>query len=183
MRRSGPSIAARGARLFVVLLLSTVAVIGISQLPAQAAQATHKLLGNLAPDFALRSTSGRNTRLSEYRGEVVLLTFWGSRCSACRPQLTALESLQSTYGTAGLVSLAVGVDDDLEKAREFAAGLRSDIPLLLDPGKQVARAYDVDALPMTLLIDRAGTVRYLHRDYRTGAEVQYQQELKGLLDE
>ena len=114
---------------------------------------------------------------------MVLLTFWGSRCSQCRPQLAALGALQATYGTAGLVTLGVAVDDNAPRASEFAAAAQAKFPLLFDPQKSVARAYDVDALPMTVLIDRSGTVRFLHRDYRSGVEVEYLQELKTLLDE
>jgi peroxiredoxin len=145
--------------------------------------ADYTLLGRSAPDFALRATSGSNVRLSEHRGDVVLIAFWSSRCNPCRPQLAQLDQLNATYGSAGLVTLAVGVDDNVPRAKEFAASVRPKFAMLLDPGKQVARAYDVDALPMVLLIDRSGAVRFVHRDYKTGADADYLRELKTLLDE
>lgn len=145
--------------------------------------AEHTLLGRSAPDFALRAASGVNVRLSEHRGDVVLLAFWSSRCNQCRPQLAALGQLDGTYRSAGLVTLAVGIDDDQQRAHEYVRSVPYPFAMLLDPGKQVGRRYDVDSLPMVLLIDRSGAVRYVHRDYRTGAEADYLRELKVLLDE
>jgi peroxiredoxin len=155
----------------------------LAPLPAMTATARHPLQGQPAVDFALRSVAGTNVRLSEYRGDVVLLSFWGSRCGQCLPQLAALERLQSTYGSAGLVTLGVNVDDDQVAAREFAAARRVNFALLLDPEKAVARSYRVDALPLVLLVDRAGVVREVFRDFRSGAEEDYLAKVKALLDE
>lgn len=151
--------------------------------PALPAAARHPLLGQPAVDFALRSVAGTNVRLSEYRGDVVLLSFWGSRCGQCLPQLAAVDRLQSTYGSAGLVSLGVNVDDDQAAARAFASGRHLGFALLLDPEKSVARSYRVDALPLVVLVDRAGVVREVFRDFRSGAEDEYLARVKALLDE
>ena len=152
-------------------------------LPAQAAAPAYRLQGQSAPDFALRSFDGPNIRLSEHRGEVVLLTFFGSRCGECGTQLATLDGLVGTYGSAGLVALAINVDDDQQDAREYIAAHRTAVPMLLDPEKSVARAYRVDNLPMLLIIDRAGLIRHVHRDYRNGHDVQYLDQIKVLLDE
>jgi peroxiredoxin len=148
-----------------------------------AGDASHRLLGQGAPDFALKATSGTNFRLSEHRGEVVLLAFWGSRCGQCGSQLSALSRLVDTYRSAGLAALAVNVDDDQLAAAEFAIAHPVSFPVLLDPDKKVARAYRVDNLPMLLLIDRAGTVRHVHRDYRSGDGEKFLQRIRPLLDE
>ena len=148
-----------------------------------AAGAEHRLLGLAAPDFALRSSAGPNIRLSEYRGDVVVLAFWGSRCGVCAAQLAALDQLTATYQSAGLVTLGIDVDDNQDAALAFLAARPVKFPMLLDPAKAVARSYRVDSLPMLLLIDRAGAVRHVHRDYRSGAEAAYLVQLKTLLDE
>ncbi len=64
------------------------------------------LLGHAAPDFALRSFSGTNVRLSEDRGDVVVLTFWGSQCDPCRKQLQALDRSLTTYRSAACMCTA-----------------------------------------------------------------------------
>ncbi len=146
------------------------------------ASAAQPLTGQLAPNFALPAFEGSNVRLSEYRGEVVVLTFWSSRCSQCAAQLSALDALQATYGQAGLVTLAVNVDDDQERASAFAHAHALRIPLLKDPAKQVSRAFGVDRLPTTVLIDRSGRVRYLHRDF-SNAGGEYLGQVRSLLDD
>jgi len=150
---------------------------------AVAAEPAYRLLGKSAPDFALRATSGKNFRLSEYRGDVVAVAFWGSRCGTCGAQLGALSRMVDTYQSAGLTALAVNVDDDQAAAASFAVAHPVSFPVLLDPAKSVAREYRVDNLPMLLLIDRSGAIRYVHRNHRSGSDAQYLQQIRVLLDE
>ena len=146
------------------------------------APATAATVGDLAPDFALPAAAGGNVRLSEHRGEVVLLTFWSSRCSVCVAQLAALGELQATYRSAGLVTLAVSVDDDLLRATRFAKSHPARFPLLLDRRKDVSRTYQIERLPTTVLIDRRGRVRYLRADDR-GTDNSYVAQVRELLDD
>jgi peroxiredoxin len=143
----------------------------------------YRLLGSAAPDFTLKATSGTNFRLAEYRGQVVILAFWGSHCGQCGEQLAAVSRLVNTYESAGLMALAVNVDDDVAAAARFAAAHPVGYPMLLDPQKQVARAYRVDNLPMLLLVDRSGTIRWAARDYKSDSDVGYQEQVRVLLDE
>jgi peroxiredoxin len=150
---------------------------------AAAAAGGYALLGHEAPDFALHALGGSNVRLSEHRGEVVVLSFWGSRCGPCRVQLATLDRSFKTYRSAGLQVFGVNVDDDQTVALESARTERVGFPLLLDPRKEVAKSYLVDNLPMTILIDRAGLVRQVHRDFDPKVEALYLQQLRTLLNE
>jgi len=141
------------------------------------------LIGREAPDFALRALAGGNTRLSEARGQVVVLSFFGSRCNTCRAQLAELDEVFRTYGPAGLVVYGVSIDDDAEGASGFATSVGVGFPMLADPGKAVGRAYAIDRLPTLVILDRAGKVRYVHRDPRSRGEPVYLRELRRLLDE
>ena len=136
-----------------------------------------------APDFALHATVGPNVRLSEEVGKVVVLVFWSSRCNTCRAALAELDSLASTYGSAGFTVFGVNLDDDQKAAREFAASLRVKFPLLLDPSKRVAKAYRVDVLPMAVAVDRLGRVRGIRRDNSPKQSAQWLATLRKLLDE
>jgi peroxiredoxin len=109
-----------------------------------------------APDFALKSTDGHILRLSEYRGDPVIVTFWGSWCSECRAALATLDRLASQTSTP---VLGVNLDGNAERATSVAASLQLRFPTLVDARQAVARAYDVERLPLTLLIDRDGAVR------------------------
>ena len=148
----------------------------------QPSTADSTAVGQMAPDFTLPAVAGGNVRLSEHRGEVVLLTFWSSRCAVCAAQLAALGDLQSTYRSAGLVTLAVSVDDDMKSATQFAKSHPARFPLLLDRFKGVGRAYKIELLPTTVLIDRRGRVRYLLPDYH-GTDNSYVAQLRTLLDD
>ncbi len=150
---------------------------------AAQAEAPYPLIGRSAPDFALHAAVGGNARLSEHRGEVVVLSFWSSRCTPCRTQLAALNRSLGTYRSAGLAMFGIGVDDDPAQALEFARSAGVGFALLLDPAKGVSRSYQVDNLPMTVLIDRGGTVRDVLRDYTPESEQLYLRELRALLNE
>jgi peroxiredoxin len=163
-------------RAFVFAVLLAVA-------SPHAPAAPYSLLGQSAPDFALRAVGGPNVRLSEHRGDVVIVTFWSSRCGPCSAQLAALERSVRTFGAAGLTVFGVNVDDDPERAKEFAGAQPVRFALLLDPGKDVSRLYRVDSLPMTLLVDRSGAIRHVHRDYDARSEARFRQELRALLNE
>ena len=87
------------------------------------------------------------------------------------------------WASAGLMALAVNVDDDQLAAAEYAIAHPVSFPVLLDPEKRVAREYRVDNLPMLLLVDRAGVIRHVHRDYRAASGELYREQVKTLLDE
>lgn len=158
-------------------------LLGIVLAAAAQADPAYLLLGHEAPDFALHAVAGGNVRLSEHRGDVVVISFWGSRCTPCRAQLAALNRSLGTYRSAGLQVYGISVDDDQGRALAFAHGEAVTFALLLDPEKAVSRSYQVDNLPMTLLIDRSGVVRHVFRDYNAKSEELYLQQLRALLNE
>jgi peroxiredoxin len=110
---------------------------------------------SVAPDFALKAVDGRNLRLSEYRGEPVVLHFWASGCGPCRESVVALDALGLSSGTPVL-----GVNlDGAERSAAVAESLHLKSPTLVDAQQAVARTYDVAKLPLTLLLDAEGHVR------------------------
>jgi peroxiredoxin len=151
-------------------------------LPVLAAR-SHALPGSPAPDFVLRAFGGTNVRLSEHIGQVVVVSFWGIGCDACRAQLDALEQDFSRYRAQGLRVYGVAVADDPLEAQRFARGTRATFPLLRDPAKTVSRLYDVDSLPMTVLIDRDGKIRWVVRDFNEKSRRTCEDELRTLLAE
>jgi peroxiredoxin len=151
-------------------------------LPALAAR-FHAAPGVAAPDFALRAYAGPNVRLSEHIGQVVVISFWGVGCDACRGQLEALQQDFSRYRAQGLRVFGVEVADDPVEALRFARGTDVTFPLLLDPAKSVARLYDVDNLPLTVLIDRDGKIRQVVRDFNEKSRRACEDELRSLLAE
>jgi peroxiredoxin len=140
----------------------------------------------LAPDFTLRlapGSGGGNLRLQEQRGQVVLLNFWASWCGPCKQELPHLNRLFEKYGPAGFVLLGVNIDDDPRSAQAVATRLGLKFPLLLDVDKNVSRLYDMGSMPATVLIDRDGRVRFLHKGYREGMEADYERQIRELVKE
>ena len=146
---------------------------------AQAAGA----IGREAPDLTLRSLAGPNVRLSDARGDVVLLSFWTSWCGSCKAQLERTARLYATYRSAGLVVIGVNLDDDRAKAQAFATANGGDVPQAFDTGKTVARAYSINDVPLTILVDRNGVMRYVHGDYARRDEGDLVEQIRRLLDE
>ncbi|MFK7794317.1 MAG: TlpA family protein disulfide reductase [Gammaproteobacteria bacterium] len=142
--------------------------------------ASSDLLGKTAPDFTLKSDQGDNRKLSEYRGKVVLINFWASWCGPCQQELPKLSELRGLHDEYDFELLAVNIDEEPEKALKLAKKLAIDFPILFDDLKQVSKLYDIDAMPMTILIDRNGEVRYIHRGYKESYLSLYQQQIKQL---
>jgi peroxiredoxin len=137
--------------------------------------------GGPAPDFTLRTLNGPNLRLQEQRGRVVLINFWATWCGPCREEMPQLNRLYDKYRHSGFTLLGVNVDEDLRNVSTVAGQLGVKFPVLLDTDKQVSKLYEMNAMPATLLIDRDGKVRYLHRGYRPGFEQTYDQQIRELL--
>jgi len=137
----------------------------------------------LAPDFTLRSMGGPNLRLNEQRGRVVMVNFWATWCAPCRQEMPHLVKLYDKYRDAGFVLLAVNIDDNARAATDLATKMGLTFPVLLDTDKAVTRLYDMGTMPATVIIDREGRVRHLHRGYREGYELSYEQQVRALLKE
>ncbi|MDJ0906513.1 MAG: TlpA disulfide reductase family protein [Woeseiaceae bacterium] len=141
------------------------------------------LAGQSAPDFALKSSTGENLRLSEFRGDVVMVNFWATWCGPCRQEMPLLDELYSRYGRVGFSLLGVNIDDNSSKAMDMVSELGVSFPVLFDSSKEVSKLYEVDAMPVTVLIDREGTVRYVHLGYKPGYEDKYLDQIRSLLRE
>jgi|SRR5450755_218708 peroxiredoxin len=134
-----------------------------------------------APDFTLRTMGGPNMRLQEQRGRVVMVNFWATWCGPCRQEMPQLDRLYQKYKSSGFVLLGVNVDDDAMKAADVAAKLGVSFPVLLDTDKAVSKLYDLSTMPSTVIIDRDGKVRYVHRGYLNGYEENYEKQIRELL--
>src|SRR5215475_6076076 len=118
-------------------LLVVAFTIGAALEAANAAAPT--LIGKIAPDFVLKGLDGRNLRMSEFRGQVVLVNFWARWASEAREEIPALDRINTTYERAGLVVLGVSVDEDLARAREFAGAMKVSYPILFDTGSDIGK--------------------------------------------
>ncbi len=136
-----------------------------------------------APDFVLKSENGENLRLSEFRGEVVMINFWASWCVPCRQEMPLLDQLHTRYEPMGFTILGINVEEDSTKAKQMLKDIPVNFPILFDNDSEVSKLYNVVAMPSTVLVDRNGNVRYLHQGYKPGYEEAYQQQVRALIRE
>lgn len=136
-----------------------------------------------APDFALKSSVGKNLRLSEYRGDVVLLNFWTKSCSRCREQLDQIDRLYQDHVDDRFTVLSVAITDDPHHVQGIVDSMKLTFPVLYDVRKTAARLYDPSSIPLTLLIDSHGRIRHRYSKYRRGDEDAYREQLTALLAE
>jgi peroxiredoxin len=145
--------------------------------------ASSSLEGQAAPDFVLKSASGENIRLSENRGDVVMINFWATWCGPCRQEMPLLNDLYGRYQRVGFNLLGVNIDDDSRRAMKMVEELGVNFPVLFDENKEVSKLYAVEAMPVTVLVDREGKVRHVHYGYKPGYEDKYLTEIRSLLRE
>jgi peroxiredoxin len=114
--------------------------------------------GNKAPDFVLTDMEGNRHTLSDYRGQGVLLNFWGTWCKPCEYEMPYMENQYKDYKSEGVQILAVNVGEPNYSVENFANRHNLSFPILIDNGEQVQTAYGVDPLPVTFLIDKNGVL-------------------------
>ena len=163
--------------------LCTLALSAALPQAAAAASAPAAAVIGVAPDFTLHAADGRNVRLDELRGQVVLVNFWATWCGPCRSEMPRLDQLYQKYHKSGFVLLGVNIDDNPATALSTAQKLNVSFPILLDTDKKVSKLYKLTDMPSTVVIDRDGKMRFLHRGYRAGTEDDYEQQIRGLLKE
>ncbi len=114
-----------------------------------------------APDFRLPTPDGASLRLSDLRGQVVLLNFWATWCAPCKAEMPALNALQHEYGASQrFVVVGVNVGESREAVVAFAQQMGIRFPLVLDAESQVATGlYQARTLPATFIVDREGQIR------------------------
>lgn len=117
--------------------------------------------GALAPDFELAGLDGEVVKLSDFRGQVVLVNFWATWCGPCRLEMPALQSRYEKYGSDFAI-LAVDNDESAEAVDAFFKELNLSFQPLLDPGAETQELYRVRGYPSSVFIDADGVIQIVH---------------------
>lgn len=112
-----------------------------------------------APDFALQDVDGKVVRLSDFRGQTVVLNFWATWCTPCRREFPEFAEAYDREKNRGLVILAVNLKENLSAVRKFSSDFGAGFPILMDTDGSVASQYRIQGLPVTWFIDREGVTR------------------------
>lgn len=123
--------------------------------------------GDKAPDFILKDINGNDQRLSEMRGNVVVLEFWATWCHPCQKASADMVPFYEKYKKNGVVILAVATDENLSDVNLYAKGFNLTYPILFDD-KGVNKLYKVQGIPTTFLISKKGKIISRHVGYMPG---------------
>jgi len=115
--------------------------------------------GSLAPDFLLEQLDGPDLRLSDYRGQPIVLNFWATWCAPCRKEIPELVQAYDRYSPDDLVVIGLNLQEGKSIVRPYAGDFGMDFPIAIDRDGEVGDEYRVIGLPTTFFIDRAGVVR------------------------
>jgi peroxiredoxin len=111
-----------------------------------------------APDFTLKDSKGASIQLSKYKGKVVVLDFWATWCGGCKVEIPWFMEFQNKYQRGGLEVIGVSMDEDGWKfVKPFIDQKKLNYTIVLG-NDGMAKSYGLDAMPMTLLIDRQGQI-------------------------
>jgi peroxiredoxin len=125
-------------------------------------------VGQIAPDFTIKEVNGKEYKLSDLRGKVVMLQFTASWCSVCRTEMPFIEKeIWEPWKKRGLALLGIDRDEPREKVIKFQKEMSITYPLALDPGADIFGLYaDKNAgVTRNVIIDRSGKIVFLTRLY------------------
>ncbi len=140
------------------------------------------LVSGLAVSAARAAGSGA-LDLGSLHGRVVLVDFWASWCGPCKMSFPYMETIQSTYRSRGFSVIAVNVDHSRERADQFLAGTRRELPVVYDPHGDIAQRFGVKAMPTSFLIGRDGRTRFVEQGFHLDRTDLYEARLLELLNE
>jgi peroxiredoxin len=137
---------------------ATAALMRPSSTPGTTARVSWQV-GDQSPDFVLADLDGHTVRLSDLRGQIVVLNFWATWCGFCAAEMADLQAFYAEYQGRGIRVLALNDREDRETAQNYRDEHRLAFAILLDADGATGRAYHVTGLPVTVFIDRAGLIR------------------------
>lgn len=116
------------------------------------------------------------------KGKVVLVDFWASWCGPCKASFPSFTRLHNKYASKGLVIIAIGVDEDVNKFKSFAAKNRAPFLLAHDSSHKAAAFFNPPTMPSSYLVDRKGVIRHIHKGFKgKKTEALYEKEIIALL--
>ena len=141
-------------RLFLSLCMAQAAV-ALDTLTPEAQR-------KMAPDFTLTDATGRTITLSAYKGKVVLLDFWATWCGGCKVEIPWYVAFDKKYRSHGLAVIGVSMDEKgMKVVKPFLAQKNMEYPVVIG-SQALARQYNLESMPLTLLIDRGGRIAVSH---------------------
>ncbi|WP_370980402.1 TlpA family protein disulfide reductase [Agaribacterium sp. ZY112] len=147
-----------------------------------ASASSSSVLAETVPDFTLKSNQGKNLRISDMRGEVVMLNFWATWCGPCRQEMPLLDKIHARYSPVGFNLWGLNIDEDPKTANDYLKKNGVDFPILYDSNSEVRDIFKKhQGMPLSIFIDCDGNIDSVHRGYKPGDEKSYIKTIKKLI--
>jgi peroxiredoxin len=131
-------------------------------------------------DFMLKDINGKEIRLSDYKGKVMLLDFWATWCAPCKIEIPGFIGLYNKYKSRGLIVVGVSMDDSSSPVKPFAQKMKMNYPVLIGTGRNdIEQAFELMGLPTSFIISREG--RICGRHFGFAPKEEFEREIKALL--
>lgn len=107
-------------------------------------------------DANFMSVNGKNSKLSDYKGKIIMLNLWATWCPPCRAEMPSMEKLHNNFKNKDFVIIAVSQGEDIETVKKFLNNNNYSFPLFIDKNNEIAHVYSTGSIPTTYLIDKEG---------------------------
>lgn len=119
------------------------------------------MIGDLAPNFELKTLAGETVELSDYRGQTVMLNFWATWCPPCRAEM---PDMQDFYQDSEVQVLAINLtssENTIEDVIQFKEEYGLSFPILLDDKNVVGDRYQIRPMPTSYMVDASGVIQFI----------------------
>ncbi|MBK8026576.1 MAG: TlpA family protein disulfide reductase [Chloroflexi bacterium] len=156
-----------GSQLLIVLAVSFLTVgVAILMLTATSSATTGE-----TPEFTAPLLTGETVRLSDYRGEVVMLNFCATWCPPCRAEMPAIQQAYQRYHDEGFTVMAINHSEAPAQVGQFINALSLRFPVVLDQQAQLQKAFGISGYPTSIFLDAGGSVYGTHTGMLTEAQL------------
>ncbi|OFX19807.1 MAG: hypothetical protein A2V77_03150 [Anaeromyxobacter sp. RBG_16_69_14] len=167
-------------------LLALLAVgCAAAELPERRSSETDRPSRNAGKPLVLSAPdlNGREVDVGAEMGKVRVVDFWATWCEPCKEAMPELDAMARELGPRGLNVYGVSIDEDRAQILQYLKKAPVSFPVLWDKGAVQVSRFDVVYMPVTLLVDRRGIVRYVHQGWDAGRSQRQRAEVEALLAE
>jgi len=143
---------------FILASILLLALAATAQSPKTSKSSTGR---SPAPNFNLKDASGKDVKLADLKGKVVLVNFWATWCEGCQVEIPWFVEFQKEYASRGLVVVGIAMDDDWKSVKPWIEEKKVNYPIVI--GNQgLGKQYGLIGMPLTALVDREGRIADIH---------------------